>query len=282
MTIASSAAPAPTAAPDLAEQVDASATLAIAATDAELVEVYSVDGEPSFALDSLAAELAAAASAVRDALEPLATATQEAARLAQETDLLAAQASSLVRTPANMVAALVDTLRTLSDTATAAPGRVLDALLDAYATVGTTISLAPETTATRQRERENQLALIAMIRRVLVVEAARLAPLVAYETLEEATEAATAIADLLEDEAGDADTTAYPALVTLRSHVRRAVPGDAVLARLVTVERPVAVPSLLLSYQLYGSVEREAELVDRNRTSHPGFMSGELQALSDG
>jgi prophage DNA circulation protein len=64
--------------------------------------------------------------------------------------------------------------------------------------------------------------------------------------------------------------------------VRRAVPGDAVLARLVTVERPVAVPSLLLSYQLYGSVEREAELVDRNRTSHPGFMSGTLQALSDG
>jgi prophage DNA circulation protein len=119
---------------------------------------------------------------------------------------------------------------------------------------------------------------VAGLRRALVIEAARLAPLVAYESLDDAQLDADRIATLLQAQEASAGDS-YPALVNLRARVRRAVPGDAVLARLVTIERSDT-PSLLLSYQLYGTVDRESEIIARNRASHPGALSGALRVLS--
>lgn len=283
VTLARTAAtpPAPIDVPDLPELVDVAATEAVAAAAAELVETYDVEGQPAWALESLQAEVEALAAGLEAELAPVAETAQEAARLSQEIRILTAQASSLIREPADLVAQVVAAIRALAESAEAAPRALLQALLDAYETLGETV-LAPSTTATRIQERANQLALVAALRRILVVEAARLAPLVSYETLDEAQADADAIAELLEEQAADADTAAYPALVNLRSQLRRAVPGDAVLARLIAVERRVAVPSLVLAYQLYGSVDREQDVVARNRIRHPGFVAGELEVLSDG
>ena len=271
--------PAPIEAPDLGELVDEAATAALVATETELVESYDVAGQPSWATASLGAEFNAARLSLLAELEPIASTIQDAAQLNAQVRVMGAQAAALVRTPSDLLGSLSDVLTALVDTTQSAPRGVVLALLDVYDDIGQVLAPAA-TTATRVLELANKAALVASMRRWAVLEAARLAPQVAYETLEEAQADSATIAELLEDQAGAAGATAYPSLVQLRAQLQRAVPGDAVLARLVTAVRPVSIPSLLLAYQLYGSVDSEAAIVARNRASHPGFMAGALQVLS--
>ena len=270
---------APTEVVDSAEQVAASADLAITATNAELVEQYDAEGLPSFALASAETALTAASDAVAAKLAPIVSVTQELAELTGRVALLTAQASSLVRQPASVLGEFLTTIAGLAETAAAAPGAVMDALVDAYfADLGPTVIA---TTASRARELANQTALVGALRRVIAIEAARLAPLVPYASIDEATEARDQVAEMLEEQAATAGDTAYPALVDLRSQVLRAVPGGQAFARIVTVSRKVPIPSLLLAHQLYGSVDLEADIIARNKIRHPGFCAGALKVLSD-
>lgn len=273
-------APVPTEVIDAPEQVDASADLAIAATDAELVEQYDAEGLPAFALASAEAALTGAIDALAAGLAPIITATQELAELTGGVALLTAQASSLVRAPALILGSFRSVITGLVETIESAPGAVMDALIDAYAAdLGTPVV---PITATRERELANQTALTGALRRVIAIEAARLAPLVTFESIEEATAARDQVAALIDEQAAGAGDTAYPALVDLRSQVMRAVPGASALASIVTTTRNEPIPTLLLAYQLYGSVDLEADIIARNRIRHPGFVAGELKVLSDG
>lgn len=268
---------APVVAIDFALQVSTSARAALLAGQAELEAGYQTSGRPAFALESLAGAVRSMAAKLGATLGPVVEGTQELARLDVEIRSLTSQASSLIRHPALVLGAFGGVLAALTDTIAASPGKVLDALVATYGV--DTGPLAPLTTATRRRERQNQLALTAALRRVLAIEAARLAPRVRFASHEDAVVARDAVAALLDAEATAAGDAAYPALVQLRADLARAVPGDAVLARLRTIERRTATPSLLLSYQLYGSVDQEADILARNRVRHPGVIAGTLQVL---
>lgn len=272
-------APAPIEQVDLIPLVGDSAAAASLATQAEFEDTYDVTGLPAHALESASLALTTASDAVGDALGPVVQVTQELALLNAQVHLVTAQASSLVRQPADILGAFAATFVGLVETAASAPGAVLQAMLDAYSVdLGVAV---PETTATRRREGANQRALQGAIRRLMVIEAARLAPLVSYPSIEEASATRDAVADALEEQSATAGDTAYPALVQLRADVMRAVPDDTVFARVITVSRRVSVPSLLLSYQLYGSVEQEADVLARNNVRHPGFCAGDLSVLTD-
>jgi prophage DNA circulation protein len=271
----------PTEVTDLAAEVDASADAALVAVEAELEEGLDVDGQPSFAVESLAADLEAIAEQLEESLAGAVTTTQELALLDVEIAAIVGDATSIIREPSETVAALVGVLDALSETVAGAPRAVLQALLDAY-----DVEAQPEAqgvSSTREQERANQVVVAAALRRVLVIEAARLLPDISYETIEDATADRDAVAERLEEQAETAGDTAYPTLVQLRADILRAIPGDDVLARVVTIERRVAVPSLLLAYQVYGTVEAwEEKVITRNRPQHPGFMSGEIKVLARG
>jgi prophage DNA circulation protein len=270
---------APTVVVDAAGQVASKADAAIEATAAELAEEFDPAGLPAFALESAETALSTAAASLGEKLGPVISDTQEAAMLTSRVALLTTRANSLVRAPADVITEFRDTIIDLAETILAAPSEVMFALIDAYA-----VDLGPAvepTTTTRARELGNQTALVGALRRVIAIEAARLAPLVTYASAEEATAARDQLAAMLEEQAGEAGDTAYPGLVNLRSEVLRAVPGGAALARVVTVERKVSIPSLVLAHQLYGSVEREADIIARNRIRHPGFVLGAVKVLTD-
>lgn len=271
--------PVPTEVVDEAEQVDESADEAVTASEAELVDQYDTDDLPAFALESAETALVSAVEGLAAALAPIVTDSQELAELSGRVELLTARASSLVRQPAEVLGEFRAMLTGLVETIEDAPAGVLDALLDAYLVdLGTTVVA---TTSTRARELANQTALIGGLRRVIAIEAGRLAPLVSYTSIEEALAARDLVGDILEEQASAAGDTAYPALVDLRSKVLRAVPGSSQLAHIATVTRKTAVPSLVLAYQLYGSVDNEADIIARNGIRHPGFIAGELKVLSD-
>lgn len=272
--------PAPSEVVDAPAQVAAAADTAAEATGNEIDEELDPDGLPGFAFESVEAALTRASDALGEALAPVISDTQELAEFTGRLALINAQASSLVRQPGEALSDFREAITGLVETAAAAPGDMMDALIETYgAELETDIITS---TSTRERELANQAALIAGLRRVLALEAARLAPLVEYTTIDDAIAARDAIADMLEEQAGEAGDTAYPALVDLRSQVLRAVPGGSVFAQVVTVTRNVPVPSLLLAYQVYGSVEREADIIARNGIRHPGFIAGEIKVLSDG
>lgn len=273
-------APTPTIVVDSVSEVAAGADTAIAAGQAEFVERYDPAGLPSFALASASTALTNVASGMGVLLAPAVSVTQELAAMTAQIEIITSTASALVRQPHAVLTAFRAAIVVLGETITAAPGAVMDALIDAYLIdMGTPIV---ETTATRERERVNQVAIIGGLRRVIAIEAARLAPLVPYESIEQAFAARDQLATMLESEAAGAGDTAYPALVDLRSQLLRSVPGAGTFARVVTITRRVAIPSLLLAYQLYGSVDNEADIIARNAIRHPGFVAGDLKVLSDG
>lgn len=273
-------APVPVIVDDGARKVSDSADAAATAVDAQLAADYDARGLPSFALASASNAIGKAASFVSAQLAPAIQDTQELAGLNGQLGIIAAQATALARSPATLLTQIRTAIGSLVNTAANAPGAMYAALVAAYSQALETPVIG--TTATRQREAANQAALVAALRRVIAIEAARLAPLVPYASIEDATAARDQVAALLDEQAQGAGDTAYPALVTLRSHVLRAVPGAAVFARVVTINRRVSTPSLVLTFELYGSVDQEADVIARNNVRHPGFIAGELKVLSNG
>jgi len=272
-------APVPVEVVDSAEQVSDSADAAATATEAELVEQYDAEGLPAFGLASAETAFTSAVADLSAKLAPIVTATQELATLTGQVALFTVEASSLVREPGAILGEFRSAIAGLVETAAAAPGALMGALFAMYLTdLGSPVVA---TTTTRERELANQLALTGGLRRVIAIEAARLSPLVPYTSIDEATAARDQVAAMLDEQAGLAGDTAYPALVNLRSEVLRAVPGGTAFARVVTVTRSVAIPSLLLAYQLYGSVELEPDIIERNGIRHPGFVAGDLRVLGD-
>ncbi len=277
-------APAQSPTPDITidpvAAVGTAAAVAKTAAKAELVERFSAAGLPSFALASASGALTRASAGLGAAVAPIVTTTQELATLTSQLALLTAQASSLVRQPAGLFDAFDLAITALADTAKAAPGDLLDALLESYAVdLGPPV---PATTSTRLREQANQAALNGALRRIMSIEAARLAPTVTYETIDAALTTRGGIAAALGEQAGGAGDTAYPSLVSLRAEVLRAVPGAGAFRRIVTINRAIATPSIVLAYQLYGSVDREADIIARNHVVNPAFIAGDLEVLSDG
>lgn len=282
---ASTQTPAPAQVEDAAAQVSSAADVAITATDAEFQEKFDVEDLPSFALESAEVALLNASAELEARLSPLVTATQvtatqELAELKSKLTIITARASSLVRTPADVLGSFRDVIGGLVGTIEAAPGAVMLALIQAYfVDLGAVVAA---TTSTREREASNQAALTAAIRRVLAIEAARLAPLVSYTSTDEALAARDTLGAILDEEAEAADDTAYPAIAEIRAAVLRHVPGTQTLASVVTITQQAPVPTLLLAYKLYGSVKLADDIAARNGVAHPGFVSGDLKVLSNG
>lgn len=270
----------PTIVADQAGTIATSANAAFTATKSQLMADFDIAGLPAFALASAETALTNAADALQDGLAPVITDTQEAAAFAGQIHTLTAEASSLVRTPADMLAAFQAAISDLATATTDAPERVIDALIAAYAAdLGADVD---ETTSTREQERANQLAITGALRRVIAIEAARRAPLVTFASIDDATVKRDEVANMLDEQSQTAGDTAYPALVTLRADLMRSVPGSTEYPRVVTITRRTATPSLLLAYQLYGAVDGEADILARNGVSNPAFLVGDLKVLSDG
>ena len=270
--------PTPQIVDDLPAKVSDAADVAQIATNAQLATDYDASGLPSFALASCSAAISKAAGFVGSHLAAAVSDTQELASLNGTLNTIVAQSLALARSPATLLTQVRTAIATIVTTIADSPGAVYDALVAAYGEALATPVIG--STTTRQREASNQTALVAGLRRVIAIEAARLAPTVPYASIEDATAARDQVAAILDEQAATAGDTAYPALVDLRAQVMRAVPGSDAFPRVTAISRRGALPSLVLAYQLYGSVDLEPDVVARNRVQHPGFIAGALKVLS--
>ncbi len=131
-------------------------------------------------------------------------------------------------------------------------------------------------TATRKTQHENAAAIATLVRQSTAIEAARVAPFVNWQTLQDAETARDKIADALEREAwATSDDELYVTLTDMRTLVLSTVaPDNGRLPLLMDYTPRVTMPSLALSHRLYGTAGKADELASINGLRHPGFIPG--------
>jgi prophage DNA circulation protein len=143
------------------------------------------------------------------------------------------------------------------------------------------IGTSPSTLAMIQ----NQTALSQYVQVLAVALAARVAADIEFTSYNEASETQATILDkaesLMETTTDDA---LYQALQDMRAELVKNIEARSEgLARIVSHVPNQTVPSLRLSYDLYGSIDMESDLVARNRLRNPCMVAGGnvLEVLSN-
>lgn len=266
----------PAAAADTAGAVATRADVGLGKVADDFGRVVTVDGKPGFVVDDLQAMANTALEridAVRAMLAgPLVPA--EETKYAATFRRLSGAVTSLIRTPLALVAEFQDYMTGLASVSE----NPLD-VVRAYRRLfdfGSDFKPVPRTTANRVAQADNRQAMVDLVRRTAVIEAARLSARIDYPSHQEAVAMRDELADRLDEqmEAAAADEV-YTALLELRVAVVRDITArGADLARITSYTPGATLPSLVVAHRLYGDPLREAEVCARNRIRHPGFVTG--------
>ena len=157
---------------------------------------------------------------------------------------------------------------------------------DDAAPFGGSLSDIPEITPDRIQQKRNREALTALVRRLAVIHGIQAAMERDFDNRQQIEEARAAVVErlvALQNEAGAmGDDQGFLALRELMAVVMRAFDAKADLPSLTTQPVPLAVtPALVMSYRLYGSIDRAEEIVRRNAVFHPAFLpsGGTIEVL---
>lgn len=271
----------PVAATDHQAVVSARADAAQAAAVDDFVRAYTLDGQPGWvaaeALTVAGGVLAgiARASALIPAIPGAVTS------FVADLGAVGGALSALVRQPAGLASSVLGLIRGLAGL----PAGPLNALA-VYRGLwpfGHDAGQVVATTPARKQQAANQEAMLALVRRGAVIEAARVMPVADFASLDDAVLARDQVAEALDMEMAEAGDDLYTALESLRVAVVRDIAARPGLLRLMRITPHAGVPALVLAYQLYADATRCEDLVRRNHIRHPGFIpAGQtLEVLAD-
>ena len=274
-------------------------------------EAFNTAENAQFVLDSatdklidLAGKMDSIAAGITAAADPL-------AEFAYAVRNLKASAISLIQSPAALFNNIVDAFDLLF--VAASPDQAFT-FCKAFFSFGSSDPAIPLTTATRRTQAANLTAMNQAIRTIAVSHASLAAVSMSFKSVQDALAIQASITDevdtLMETTPSD---DVYTMLQNLRTQVTQAVSAQTQSLASVTTVVPQSVlsgtgavnasgisgralavvtqtvpwftiPSLVLSYDLYGSLDLEQDIIDRNRISHPGFIVGgqPLEVLDHG
>lgn len=275
-------APAPSATASGASAVTASVAAAKSSASSAFQAVFSTAGK---IYDGVVSVLGGMSSAINTVMGPVGLITQDAAALQSKLSAFENSALALASTPGDLVTAVTGIFDSLE-------GYVLNAenvsdplgvFLGIYGLNPGAAITPPAPTEDRALDTANSAATQLFVQRLAVVGAATLLPELTFASYEDAVTARERVTDLIDALAEAVSDDTFPDWLQLRGDLVKAVPGDTSdLPHLLSLTPRGTVPSLVLSYQLYGDVEGEADLLARNKIRHPGFIVGgvELEVLS--
>lgn len=164
--------------------------------------------------------------------------------------------------------------RLVEDLLSGLSGADRDAVMASLADFGRDEIRWPELTTTRRRDGGNRAALEELVRGAAAIALARSAAEAEFVDYQGAADLRDLVLARLDDVADNtADDAVFGALSNLRAAVVRDITTrGADLARVATILPPHTAPALVLAYGLYDDAGRDAELVQRNRIRHPGFV----------
>lgn len=268
---------------DTAAAVDVAASAAAAAAVDEFADSFSVVGVASFVSDAAVDIVADLNSYLRTAAGRIAAATSPVTAFAAQLDQLGANVATLIRTPATLGADIAGVVFALAGVARDAQGA-----LAAYQDLddfGVGAAAVPTTTATRERQADNQAALHKLIQTTAAIESVRASAKLVFVSSTDALSVRDTISDRLDTLMESAGDATYAELVALRAAMVQDIASrGASLPKLVSYTPPATLPALVLAYRLYGNAARDAEIVARNNVRHPGVVPGgvALEVLTNG
>lgn len=187
-------------------------------------------------------------------------------------DLSGLALPALIQKPLDLANTIIDAVRQIQD--------VFD--LRSVAAFGSSLPAVTANTITRKRQAENQSAAVSLFNRSATIEmASRMVDSqLVLDNKQSAISYRNELADRLDEISATASDPVFDAMQGLRAAVvRDANQRLAQLPAVVTYDTPETMPALALAYRLYGDIEKETEIINRNRIRHGGFVAGEIEYL---
>lgn len=268
----------PTASSSTAGQVRMAADDLSTASLGDFASVFNVGGLPDFVADGALAELTSVLGTVQDGLRFVSP------DIGGLTGAVLGELTSLVSVPSMLgsrLLGLFDGLVSFEDTPSR-QGQVFRALLNTRQSPSLAATPVSGATPSRLAQARNTAAVRALVRQLLLVQAAGTASLMPLPVYDDAIRQRNRLTADLEAESLTASDTLFPALTDLRVKVWRDMTARSRdSARLGTVTPAEVMPAVALAYDLYEEAGRDEEIVARNRIAHPGFLPVRpLQVLS--
>ncbi len=259
--------------PDTPAIVDEKADLCAGVFEEDFAAVFSIEGMPEFILGEANALVQGALDAVAAISDAVPTIPSEITGFVADIEKLGADLTYLIYQPAilaNRVRSLIGRVLSVAD----GPANALS-MLRALFGHGDDVRAVSVTTPSRRQQAANQAAIINLVQRPALVEAARVASQISYESRGQAIAIRDEIADGIDlhlDAAGDA---AYSAMQAVRiALVKDIAVRAADLSRILSYTPKTTEPALVIAHRLYQDATRESDIVARNRIRHPGFVTG--------
>jgi len=262
--------------PDVPRQIDDIGAQLETAAAASLVEDVVVSG-PEFLRNAISNAMTQVTTAL-NALDVFSGPASEVAAFQAGVTGIINRLGSLVTAPLDLA---LDTLGVLGSIEDAA-GNALSSLLAYQQLLDLNPVLGLGESALEVQANANASAVIELVRRGAARGAVKAASEVAWASFEDAIEARDLLQERLESMLLVADDNSYQQLMNLSEILTRAVPpADEDLPRVTTFEPRASIPAVLLAYRLYDDVDRDGDIVDRNRVRNPAFLPPEpLEVLS--
>lgn len=274
---------------DTGDQARDTADAVLEEAPAAFADDFDISGLPAFVEDA-AAKLVSGVSSLAQFSAALSGGAGPVLR-AFDSGLRLLGVSGLLHTPLALGQSIIGLISALSVLDTRPRTRI--AALKNMASYGSGLKPVFGATPARNRQRENQEALVHIVRVAASAELVRAISETGFNSYEEATATRDWVAELLDghaiaaaDAGRDDRADAFEGL--LRAMVRDVSARGGTLARLYAYRPDETQPALVIANRLYGAsgdIEAQvADLVARNSIRHPGFVPGgaALKVLTHG
>lgn len=257
------------------------ADIALATSKASFDKKFSIDGLPGFAVDTARKSVNQAADAFTNATKGLAQKSDQISALAYNIRNLQAEADDLLQSPSALSQRLQDSFGLLQS--------ALGSNKEAYQAVsvmsnfGTVTEPAPFQTPTRIAEAQNLKAFDDFMKQTATINAAKIASVTEFDSVEESVTAREQIVESLEAQLlTTTDDDVFAALEDVKAQVVRVLPDqDAELPNVQSYNLKATTPAIVVAYDLFENVDSEQDLINRNKVRNPAFVLGgkELEVL---
>lgn len=255
---------------------------------------FKIASLPSFAVDSAKAIGRDFTSSVRNGIKNVRLKPEQKAQLTKRLDDYDANVESLVRNPASnaaevdaIIASLKDAVEDPPDNFTVDTTLGRDDKLDVFLNLLNFTSPSAQIvggTPSRDQEKANAEALEDLIHQIAIIRLSEQAIAKEFESIDSAVGLREQIGLYIQKELNK--TTSDDVFQTFKDLFAKLIPilpdDNTTLASVKNLTFLYAIPSLVLTYDLYESPDNERDILDRNRIRNPGFITGDIEVLTDG
>lgn len=233
---------------------------------------FSIVDMPGFAVDSARALVSLAQQTFDDVTKTFADVADAVADLAFSTRSLVAEVNDLLQAPSDLSARLLDSFDLMENAFSKAKSKTN--AYSAFFNFGDNEPPISEDTPTRQREKKNSDLFKNFMKRAAAAKSASTAIITDYASFEEAEAQRFQITDVLEAQVNTEDETElFQALSDVNASLVEMLPDvDSDLPNIKEISTGRVEVSLLLTYDLFESTDKEQDIISRNNIRHPGFI----------